>query len=98
MADQFDCGVMISASHNPYTDNGIKIFANDGFKIKDDIEGLIEDYIDDPQGIETKNTGKVVEYKEAVRTYQNWLLERYKLDLKGKKIAAGPMGGGPPRR
>ena len=38
MADKFSCGVMISASHNPYTDNGIKIFANDGFKIKDDIE------------------------------------------------------------
>ncbi|MBQ1567301.1 MAG: phosphoglucosamine mutase [Erysipelotrichaceae bacterium] len=86
MNEKFSCGVMISASHNPYTDNGIKIFGNDGFKIKDDIEGLIEDYIDDPEGIETKNTGKIIEYKEAVKTYQNWLLERYKLDLQGKKI------------
>jgi phosphoglucosamine mutase len=86
MNEKFSCGVMISASHNPYTDNGIKIFANDGFKIKDDIEGLIEDYIDNPVGIETKNTGKVIEYKEAIKTYQDWLNERYPLDLKGKKI------------
>ena len=86
MNEKFSCGVMISASHNPYTDNGIKIFADDGFKIKDDIEGLIEDYIDDPVGIESKNTGKVVDYKQAISTYQKWLLERYPLDLKGKKI------------
>ena len=86
MNEKFSCGVMISASHNPYTDNGIKIFADDGFKIKDDIEGLIEDYIDDPVGIESVNTGKVIEYAEAIKTYQDWLLERYPLDLNGRKI------------
>ena len=86
MNQKFSCGVMISASHNPYTDNGIKIFANDGFKIKDDIESLIEDYIDNPVGIETKNTGKVIEYKEGITLYQEWLLSRYPLDLKGKKV------------
>ncbi|MBP5279037.1 MAG: phosphoglucosamine mutase [Erysipelotrichaceae bacterium] len=86
MNEKFSCGVMISASHNPYTDNGIKIFADDGFKIKDDIEGLIEDYIDDPVGIESVNTGKVIEYTEAIKTYQDWLLERYPLDLNGRKI------------
>jgi phosphoglucosamine mutase len=42
-----DIGVMISASHNPYTDNGIKIFAADGFKLPDDIEEQIERWIDD---------------------------------------------------
>ena len=86
MNEKFSCGVMISASHNPYTDNGIKIFASDGFKIKDDIEGLIEDYIDDPVGIESRNDGKVIEYKQAVKTYQDWLLKHYPLDLKGRKI------------
>ena len=37
-----DAGVIISASHNPYTDNGIKIFDKDGFKLKDDVEKKIE--------------------------------------------------------
>ena len=37
-----DAGVIISASHNPYTDNGIKIFSNDGFKLPDELEAEIE--------------------------------------------------------
>ena len=86
MNEKFSCGVMISASHNPYTDNGIKIFANDGFKIAEDIELLIEDYIDNPVGIESVNTGRVIDYAKAIKTYQSWLLDRYPLDLKGMKI------------
>ncbi len=41
-----DAGAVISASHNPYTDNGIKIFAADGFKLPDEEEQLLEDYLD----------------------------------------------------
>lgn len=41
-----DMGVMISASHNPYQDNGIKLFGADGFKLSDDIEAEIEKHID----------------------------------------------------
>ena len=41
-----DAGIMISASHNQYSDNGIKIFAHDGFKLPDDIEQKIEALID----------------------------------------------------
>ncbi len=44
-----DIGVMISASHNPYYDNGIKLFASDGYKLPDDIEARIEDWIDNPE-------------------------------------------------
>ncbi|BHH82926.1 phosphoglucosamine mutase [Desulforhopalus sp. 52FAK] len=40
-----DAGVVISASHNPFQDNGIKIFSSDGFKLPDDIEAQIEDLI-----------------------------------------------------
>lgn len=40
-----DAGVMISASHNPYQDNGIKFFSNDGFKLPDEMESRIEDLI-----------------------------------------------------
>ena len=40
--ETFSCGVMISASHNPYHDNGIKIFSSEGVKLSADIEALIE--------------------------------------------------------
>jgi phosphoglucosamine mutase len=43
-----DLGIMISASHNPYEDNGIKIFAADGYKLSDETELQIENYIDNP--------------------------------------------------
>ena len=42
----FDCGIMISASHNPFCDNGIKLVNSDGFKMDEDVLELIEDYID----------------------------------------------------
>src|SRR5882757_9124536 len=41
-----DLGVMISASHNPFDDNGIKLFGPDGYKLRDEIEGAIEELID----------------------------------------------------
>lgn len=43
-----DVGIMISASHNPFEDNGIKLFAADGYKLPDDIESQIEEWIDNP--------------------------------------------------
>ncbi len=45
-----DLGVMISASHNAYDDNGIKLFGPDGFKLSDDIEAKIEDLVDSDLG------------------------------------------------
>ena len=44
--DDFDCGIMISASHNPYYDNGIKLIDSNGEKMPEDTLLLIEDYID----------------------------------------------------
>lgn len=44
--DRFDCGIMISASHNPYYDNGIKLINSQGEKMEDGVCNLIEDYID----------------------------------------------------
>ena len=96
MNENFSCGIMISASHNPYHDNGIKIFGNDGLKIKDDIETLIEDYIDNPTGIEYKTDdeiGKIVDYKQAISTYQNWIKSLYPLDFEGKKICVDLCNG-----
>lgn len=44
--DDFDCGIMITASHNPYTDNGIKLIDSSGYKMDEDTIALVEDYID----------------------------------------------------
>ena len=44
--DEFDCGIMISASHNPYYDNGIKLLNRQGEKMDDETIQLVEDYID----------------------------------------------------
>ncbi len=44
--ENFDCGIMISASHNPFYDNGIKLMNSDGEKMEDEIQAMIEDYLD----------------------------------------------------
>ena len=44
---RFDCGIMITASHNPFTDNGIKLVNSEGYKMDEDVLERIEDYIDD---------------------------------------------------
>ncbi len=96
MKDEFDCGIMISASHNPYTDNGIKIFGNKGIKISDEIENLIEAYIDDPKGIEYKTgnlIGQITSYEKGKEEYKKWLNELYPLDLSDIKIAVDLANG-----
>ena len=45
--DDFDCGIMISASHNPYYDNGIKLINDQGEKMDEETIELVEDYLDD---------------------------------------------------
>ena len=44
--DNFDCGIMISASHNPYYDNGIKLINGNGEKMEEETIALVEDYLD----------------------------------------------------
>ena len=44
--EDFDCGIMVSASHNPYYDNGIKVMDGNGHKIAADVEEAMERYID----------------------------------------------------
>ncbi len=86
----FACGAMISASHNPFYDNGIKVFSNDGFKLSSDIEGLIEDYIDGKVTIPYRKDGeigKVIAYPQGIDIYLDWIVKEYPLDLSGWKIA-----------
>ena len=71
-----DAGVVISASHNPYQDNGIKIFASDGFKLPDDVEADIERRMADPEaptpGPEPK-IGKAIRIDDAEGRYVQFL-------------------------
>ena len=95
--EDFDCGIMISASHNPYHDNGIKIFGTDGLKIKDDLEDPIEDYMDDlfelPRA-EGKEIGHITAYAEGIDHYVDWLCRTYPTDLSGTKILLDLCNGG----
>ncbi len=74
--EQFSCGVMISASHNPYYDNGIKVFSQAGIKLPAEIEALVEDYIDGLTEIPLvsgEKIGQVIRYEEGLEHYLNWL-------------------------
>ena len=53
-----DIGVMISASHNPYEDNGIKLFGPDGFKLSDAVESEIEALVASPPGMQLAGAGR----------------------------------------
>ena len=55
-----DAGIVISASHNPYADNGIKVFGEDGYKLADDSEAEIEALITDDRSLEGRKTGRSV--------------------------------------
>ena len=71
-----DIGVMISASHNPYEDNGIKLFGADGFKLSDEVETQIETYIDSDLSSELPSPsrlGKASRLDDATGRYVEFL-------------------------
>ena len=72
-----DAGVMISASHNPYEDNGIKFFANDGFKLPDETENEIEKYLEpghlDELRARPELVGKAARIDDAIGRYTVYL-------------------------
>jgi phosphoglucosamine mutase len=77
-SEEFDCGIMISASHNPYYDNGIKIINGKGHKLEARIENLIEKYIDglsDPIPYATKDKiGRTIDYSMGRNRYIGYLM------------------------
>lgn len=93
----FTMGVMISASHNPYTDNGIKFFSADGFKLPDEIELKVEGLLDDflGGGGEAPERPSAPEEEGAFsRDYLEWLRERWPGgDLGGCTIAVDGANG-----
>ncbi len=71
-----EAGVVISASHNPYQDNGIKIFAADGFKLPDEVEANLEHRMDNPEPFEKgaeARIGKVVKLEDSEGRYVQYL-------------------------
>jgi phosphoglucosamine mutase len=84
----FDLGVVLSASHNPYRDNGIKFFAADGFKLSDAVESEIERALDTPPNGRGLAVGRVRTLHGALEDYLRALHERFgALDLAGMRIA-----------
>lgn len=88
-----DAGIMISASHNPYYDTGIKIFQADGYKFSEKLEQEIEDFVQDDQ--QTKNRpvkdflGKAYRIDDAIGRYVVYLKSYLpkNMDLQGIKVA-----------
>ena len=96
--DGFDCGVMISASHNPYHDNGIKLMNREGEKMEEATIRLVEDYLDgnltvDGVRWETlplatgADIGKIVDYTAGRNRYMGYLISQGIYSFKGKKVA-----------
>lgn len=78
------CGIVISASHNPVEDNGIKFFGPSGYKLPDELEGEIEELVQGGTGNLTRpkgeDVGRVYDVTEASNNYLNFLRSCYLLD------------------
>ena len=76
--EDFDCGIMISASHNPYYDNGLKVINGSGHKLEAEIEEKIEAYIDSPEDTipmaTRENIGCTVDYAIGRHRYIGYLM------------------------
>lgn len=85
-----DCGVVISASHNPVEYNGIKFFNKDGYKLDDAVELEIEGYIDNIEKVDYHPVGEKVGRKifvhNAQRDYIDYLKSIVNVDFKGLKV------------
>ena len=91
---KYDAGVMISASHNPWTYNGIKIFGADGFKLNDSLEEEIERRIEsDEDFTRAEKAGSLVYTPEMVEEYIEYLLSATDVSLKGMRIGVDCANG-----
>ena len=95
--DAFDCGIMISASHNPYYDNGIKLLNSHGEKMEVEVIALLEDYLDGklevfgrkwkelPYGLRDK-VGAMVDYVSGRNRYIGYLISLGLFSFRGIKV------------
>ena len=94
--DDFDCGIMISASHNPFYDNGIKVLNGNGEKMEEETLLKIEDYIDGKIDIpvaEREEIGRTVDYVAGRNRYVGYLISMSKYSFKGVKVGLDVANG-----
>jgi len=95
--DDFDCGIMISASHNPYYDNGIKLINSNGEKMDEETISLIEDYIDgkvtafgeelsELPYAKRDSVGRTVDYVSGRNRYIGYLISLGMYSFRGVKV------------
>ena len=88
--DEFDCGIMISASHNPYYDNGIKLFNRFGEKMSEDVTDLIEEYLDSDNMTlpfaQRDKIGKTVDFVSGRNRYIGYLISLGQYSFKGYRV------------
>ena len=93
----FDCGIMISASHNPFYDNGIKLIGRSGEKMDEDTVALIEDYLDGKLSVfgqtwetlplaQRDHIGRTVDWSAGRNRYVGYLISLGMFSFKGKKV------------
>ena len=90
-AEDFSCGVMISASHNPFYDNGLKVINGNGEKVSDDFIEEIEAYLDGKTGeiplAKRDKIGRTVDYSAGRNRYIGYLISLAMHSFKGRKVA-----------
>ncbi|MBB5183772.1 phosphoglucosamine mutase [Catenisphaera adipataccumulans] len=94
--ERFDCGIMVSASHNPYYDNGIKVFNHRGEKMEENVLLEIEKYMDGEISLDLatgSDLGEFVSWEDGLEIYMSWLKENVPVDLTGMKIACDLANG-----
>jgi len=88
-AGGFDCGMMITASHNPFRDNGIKLFNAAGEKMDDSLTDLLEDYLDSKEELplaKGEQIGRKVDFRVGKSWYLDHLVSCVPVSLKGMKV------------
>ena len=95
--EDFDCGIMISASHNPYYDNGIKLINDKGEKMREDVIDRIEAYLDGDTGelpFATKEKiGCTVDYAAGRNRYMGYLMSLATYSFKGLRVGLDAANG-----
>lgn len=94
--DDFDCGIMISASHNPFYDNGIKLLNGQGEKMDEETILKVEDFIDGKIEIpvaERREIGRTVDYVAGRNRYIGHLISMSKYSFKGIKVGLDVANG-----
>ena len=94
--DDFDCGIMISASHNPYYDNGIKLINGNGEKMEEETILEVEAYIDGELEVPVAGRheiGRTVDYVAGRNRYIGYLISMSKFSFKGVKVGLDVANG-----